>query len=316
MANETTSTTIEEIVNSEWIRPVFQDYAHDWVVASQYALPLSLIGRASATIALPRIQSDMGTVGDGGGGVDTEYDATEGTDLSNTQLDLNEATITSSEYGIMRTVTDTAREDSIDAFALMQAIIRDCARILTTALEDDVCALFGSFSNTSGTTTVNLALADMNDAIASIRNRGIRAPGGLAFVLDEQQGLDLEAALVATGTSWAVYPGTAEAQLRAVPDGNNGLTDGRLLSYKGFPVVATGLTDTANTGADVVGAALVRGDESLNAAFAAIGVVTSREFRAATERNESLRAEEIVCTMRKGTGILLDGAGQGIVTDA
>lgn len=317
MSNETTATTLTEIVNSEWISPAFQDYAHPWSVGTRFALQKDLRGKGSGTVALPRIQSDMGAVSDGGDGVDTEYNAAEGTDLSNTQMDLNEATLTSSEYGVMRTLTDQAREDSIDGFDLLNVIVNDAARILMTALEDDFCALFSSITGSQGTTTADATLRNLSDCISGIRNAGVRAPGGLVGILDDQQALDIEAEAEGTSTDTFVsYENQSAAMMRLVPDANNGLTDGRVFSYKGVDFYQTGLTDTANTGADVVGAVFVRADVAINQAFAAFGVCTSREFTSELERDASLRATEIVCTKRKGVGLIYTPSAQALITDA
>lgn len=316
MANETTSTTLEEVINSEWIRPAFQQYASDWLVAAQFLLRFDLRGKASATVAVPSVVSDMGTVSDGGAGVDTEYNAAEATDLANTQMDLSEATIATAEYGIMRTITDTALEDVVDGMDIMRQIVADSALILATALEDDVCALFAGFANQVGATTVDLTLAVMSSAVVQIRNSGVRAPDGIVFVLDDQAASDYEAALIAGNAAAAVYAGAADRLLAATPTQNNGLANGQIGFFRQYPVYQTGLTDTANAGADVLSAAFVRGDTPGNAPMAALGLAVSREFTVAMERDESARATEVIATQRLGVGELLDVAGVGIVSDA
>lgn len=315
MANETTSSTLEEAINSEWIDPAFQDYASDFTNAQRFCYERDLTGQKTNTWAVPRLVSDMGTVGTSAG-VDTEFDATEATDLSNTALETTESTVSASEYGLMRTITDQAMEDIIDGLALMQLVVQDAARILMTAFEDDVIAQFASFTNTSGATGVDITIANFKDAYASIRNRGVRAAGGLVAVLADNQVTELEAALEASGTSQAVYPGTADGMLRARPSPDNGLNDGLVFSLYGVPVYQTGLDDTANTGADVVGGVWVRGDVPANRPHTALGINVKRRFRAEQERDASLRATEVVTTMRKGVGILRNDAGQGVVTDA
>jgi len=317
MPNESTATTLTEIVNSEWIRPSFQSYAAPWAVGSKFALEVDLRGKGSGTVALPRIQSDMGAVSDGGGGVDTEFDGAEGTDLSNTQMDLNESTVTSSEYGIMRTLTDSAQEDSIDGFQLLSVIANDAARILQTALEDDFCALFGSVTDTQGATGVDATAANLTSCIAAIRNAGVRAPGGLVAVLDDEQVLNLESDFEGTSTTtYAKYDANAATMMRLSPDANNGLTDGKVFEYKGVSVFQTGLTDTANTGADVVGCVFVNAAAPGNESWAAFAMSVSREFTSELQRDASLRATEIVCTQRKGVAIALNAAASALITDA
>src|SRR5688500_8685981 len=99
MANESTTTTINDVYYSAIISPMMMDYAHDWIVATPYLREYSLIGQASAAVDIWSLASDMGTVGGNGAGVDTEFDATQATDLANTALDTNKVTLTASEYG-------------------------------------------------------------------------------------------------------------------------------------------------------------------------------------------------------------------------
>ena len=184
------------------------------------------------------------------------------------------------------------------------------------ALEDDVCALFSGFSTTVGSTGVDLTLANMSDAVVNIRKSGVRAPDGIVFVLDDEQAANYEAALISTNAAAAVYAGAADRLLSASPTANNGLANGHIGFFRQYPVYMTGLTDTVNTAADVSGAAYVRGDTPGNARMAALGLAVSREFTMAMERDESLRATEVIATRRTGVGELLDVAGVNIVTDA
>lgn len=312
-ANAVTGTTITNIVNSEWIQPAFQDYAKDWLVAVQFAKQFNLVGRSTATVAVPSLASQMGTVSSGGSGVDTEFDATDGTDLSNTAMSLTEATITAIEFGVMRTITDVALENAVDGFQLIAAIAGDNARILSTALEDDVCALMGTFSNTVGTTGSAMTLANLDTAITGIAKRGVMAPDGLVGVLDDQQWEDFNTALRATSTSINVHDTSLDRFLAIERDLNNGLTDGRVGRYRNVNLYMTGLTESPNTAADVAGAIFVPATPA-NDLMAAIGVAWARLPKMTTERDESLRATEIVTTQRAGTAELLDVAGVSIIT--
>jgi hypothetical protein len=315
MANESTTTTLNDIVGSEVIDAVGKDYVHDWTVITPLLQPFSLIGQGTSTYQLWRLQSDMGTVGANGDGVDTEFDATEATDLSNTALDTDQIQLTASEYGVMRTLTDNVFEDSISGIDFLNVVVADAARILVTAFEDDCAALLGAFSNTAGSTGVNITLANMTTCIVGIRNRGVRAPDGLCFVLDEQAASDYEDLIVSTNAAAAVYAGSADRFLGLNRDGNNGLTNGMIGEFRGNPVYMTGLTDTANTAADVESACFVPYTPA-NGPMAALGCVTAREFRVEQDRDASLRGTEFVATMRKGCGELYDAAGQTLITDA
>jgi hypothetical protein len=315
MALETTTTTLNDVVYGYIIEPTFLDYAHDWVVATPFFRRYSLIGKPSNVLQVPRFATDMGTVGDGGGGVDGEFDATEGTDLStNTTQDTDNVQFTVAEYGLVRKVTDNVKEDSILG-SDMSMYISDAARILTTAVEDSACALFASLSNSVGVTTSDLTIAQAVSAADGIRERGCRAPNGVTYVLDDQQYNDLRDACIATDTSWASFPQVASTLLDVQKDPINGLGNGRVMSFRGFDVYATGLTDTANTGADVVGACFTHTGPG-NDAFATFAIVDKRPFRIETERDATLRADELVFTTRVAVGEATDASGTKILSDA
>jgi hypothetical protein len=316
MANETTTTTMNDIVYSAVIEAAFLDYAYDWVVSQQFFRRFSLIGKPSAALQIPRLASDMGTVGANGSGVDAEYDATQATDLSaNIALDTDPLTLTAAEYGFKRTITDNVNEDSVAGLDLSTVVISDAARVLMTALEFDCLALNDDLSNVVGTSTVDLTIANMLDAQRGIRERGARAVDGVVYVLDDQQVVDLEAAIIATNAAAAVFALSADRILGVDKTVNNGMGNGHVLNFRGFPVYSTGLGPTANAGADVTGACYTPSTEANNP-HATFGLVEKRMFRVETERDASLRADEIVFTMRTGVGELADFSGTAIITDA
>jgi hypothetical protein len=316
MANETTTTTLNDIVYSAVIEPSFLAYAMDWIVAQQFARRYSLVGKPANALDIPRFATDMGTIGDGGTGVDTEFDATQATDLSaNIALDTDKVTITSSEYAFKRTITDNVFEDSIAGIDLMDAVLADGAQILMTAFEDDMLALLASLSNTVGTSGADLTIAQTLAAQVGIRKRGVRAPDGVVYVLDEQQVDDLEAAMIATSTSTAVFAFANDRLLGIDREANNGMGNGHVFSFRGYPVYSTGLTDTANAGADVVGACFVP-TTSGNDRYATFGWADKRPFRVETQRDASLRADEVVFSMRRGVAEIADTTGTAIITDA
>jgi len=314
MANETTTTTLTELVYGEWISPFIQSYAANYQNPSQFLAKWNPLN-GSATVSVPKWVSDQGDVTDTGTAVDTEFDATEGTDLANSDLETTESGFSIAEYGLMREVTDTVLESAQSAESLLSFIIPDGASILMAAANDDVCALFASFTGQSGATTVNLSVADIDDALYDLAERG--ALGELVGVLDHQQIRDFSDALQATGTSMAVYAGSADRQMGTSFDKNQGRNvEGYCFDYKGVPFYRNGLCDTATAGADVVGGIFVRGDIESQRATAALGQASLREFRVETERNASKRSTEVVMTMRWGCGITHNTMGQEILSDA
>lgn len=314
MAGETTTTTLTELVYGEWISPLIQSYAGNYLNPSQFFLRLDP-QNGSTTVSSPRWVSDQGTVPDDGTGVDTEYNATEATDLSNTDLETLDATFSIAEYGLMREVTDTVLESAQNAAAVLDFIVPDGAAILMAAANDDACALFASFTNSSGSTGVDLSVANVDDVLYDLAERGVQ--GELVGILDNQQMRDFQDALQAASTNIAIYAGSADRQMGTSFDSMQGRNaEGFTLRYKGVDFYRQGLTDTANTAADVVGAVFVRGDIEAQRSTAAIGQGSLREFRVETERNASKRTTELVMTMRWGCGIINDTMGQKVVTDA
>ena len=318
MANETTTTTLNDVLHTEYIEPMFADYAHDHVVATRFLKRYSLIGKTTDKYQVPSFASDMGTVGDNGSGVDTEFDLTSGTDLTtNTALDTNSVTFTPAEYGFMHVVVDDVFEDTIIASELMSMMVSNAARIIQTAIESDVVGLFPGLATAVGSSGVDLTIAQMISAADGIYDRGCRAPDGLVYVLDDEQYTNLRDALIATSTSLASYTNSADSMIGARAAANHGLSgdDTPRLIFKGYPVYSTGLCVTANTGANVVGACFTP-TGARNDPFATFAIVDKRPFRVGTERDESARATEVVFTTRVAVGERVDASGTEITTDA
>ncbi len=297
MAAETTTTTLTELVNSEFIRDQILDYAHDFVVNIPYCAEIDLRGKASGVAAVPQWVKDAAA-----------DIADEVTALTNTALETTEVTITTAEMGILREVTKNALEDSKIGLALLDFIVRDAARLLSLALEDDVVALFSSLATSVGTSGANLTLANMIEAVAQIRKNGVRAPGGLVFGLDDQQADDYDAAVLASTST------TVNNYVQRQPNG--GVDNGMLGTFSGHLVVQSGLNDTANTGANVVGACYVRGDVPANAGYACFGLAISRMPDMDEDKNIALRSRQVAVTARWAPAEIFDLAGCGIITDA
>jgi len=304
MANETNAAAVTEIVNSEWIRPVINQAAKARAVTAQFALEISLIGKGTNQVALPQEISDVqdSTMRDA-------IDATEGADLANTSWETTEATLNTTEYGILRRVTDNADEDNIlGAGGLFNAIVMSGGRDMAVVLEDDMASLLDAFATTVGATTVDLSIANLVQAFASLRDNNMPAEDGVALVLGSQQATDYDAAVAAsTGTQLARYITKGEA--------DNGL-NGQLGTFMTAPVVTTSLSDTANAGADTTGALIIRGDNGRNPESAALAVAVSRNVRVEMDRSAKGRGTDVVITQRKGVSESVDLSGVSVITDA
>lgn len=314
MAGETTLTSLTELVYGEWISPYIQAYA------GQYKNPSQFLARwdpqnGASTVSVPSWDSNQGTPNDDGVSVDAEFNVTEGSDISATELTTSDSTFSISEYGLRRDPTDNTIEDAISAEALISYIAVDGSSNLMAAANDDVCALFASYSNSSGSTGVDLSIANVDDALYALADRGI--VGDLVGIFDNQAARDWLNALQAAGTSMAVYAGSVDRQMATTfaPDqGRN--SAGFIGTYKNVELYRQGMTDTANAAADVVSAIFCRGDVEANRPLASLGQGSRREFRVETQRDASKRTTEVVMTMRWGCGITKNGSGQKLVTDA
>ena len=158
-------------------------------------------------------------------------------------------------------------------------------------------------------------MANFDDALYQLARRG--AKGELVAILDNIQVEDFQNALQAASSNIAVYAGAADRMMNVTADPMQGRNvEGYALTYKGVPIYRQGLTDTANTAADVVGAVFVRGDIPSQRGYATFGQASRRPFRVATQRDESARCTELVFTARWGCGEIFDKTGQKLVTDA
>ena len=315
MANETTTTTANDITYSAVIEPVLMAVAADVAEFMPMAREFNIINRPSNAVDVPRPQTNWGTPPDDGAGVDTEYDATQATSLSNTSWGTDKVTGTATEYGALFEITDNVIEDSVDGIDVLNAVESHMMTALVMAINDDFCALFAGLANSVGTSGVDATVANFLAAQVGIRTRGWKAPDGVVYVIDNQQADDIEAQLISTNAAQAVFASAADRLLGYAPAANQGLTNGMIMSFRNYPVWATGLTDTANAGADVVGACFTPAGPGNNPS-ATFGLVWKRLFRLEFDRDIAKRTTKAVLTARCAPFELTDPSGTKIVTDA
>jgi len=291
MANETTKTTLTELVENEAIADVILEYAHDYAVSAPFMRLADLRGLPTSVASFPRWVLDAGA------------DLTEATDVStNTALETTQASATAAEVGFKRTITDDSLEDTTIGPQIFQFLAMDAGKLLGIMLEDDICALYPSVTASAGTSAANLTIANMVEAQATIRKNKMR--GQLVYILDDQQAEDYQVAQAAATST------TVNSFFSVQSEANSAF----LGSFMNAEVYQTGLCDTANTGANVVGCCFIRGDRSPQAA--AFGMALSRDVRTETERDASLRATEFVATAKWGVAAIADESACKIVTDA
>lgn len=318
MANEITTTSHNDITNASLTAPfiirALSEKPGFWRFAKEFNLTANW---ASPALSIPVENSFWGTPADDGAGVDTEFDATQGTDLGNTTVTTGAVTCTPGEYGVALEVTDNVREDSVSAIDLFGLLEERMLHVISLAMTDDFLALLVSLSNSVGTSGVDLSVAQMIAAQQGLRTRGADADA-LVYILDNQQALDVETGLSAGNAAAAVFALSADRLINYAPTADNGMGSSRqIMTFRNVPVFATGLTDTANAAADVVGAcfcpATNYNDSTGSTTF---GMAWKRLPMLETDRIIIGRSTQLVMTARAGFVEMQNDSGTAIVTDA
>lgn len=316
MANEITTTTLDDLTNATLVEPVIIYALSEQPGLWRLCREFNLIGKPTLAAKIPTETSWWGSADDDGAGVDLEFDGAQATALSNTAVSSGSVTCTPAEYGVAHALTDNVAEDSVPIEFITQQSMR-MLHVLSLAMDDDFIALFASLSNSVGTTTVDLTVAQMIAAQQGLRTRGAVADA-ICYVLDNQQAFDVEAALSGTNAAAAQFALAADRLIGYAPTADNGMgTSRQVMMFRGAPVYTSGLTDTANVGADVVGACFCPSTAHNDAVGSTtFGMAWKRLPRFETQRQAKLRATDLVMTCRAGFVELQDGSGTKIVTDA
>ena len=278
MANETTSSTVSELYTEIVAEALF--------VASEQSIMRPLVKNYAIT----------------GGGKSVEvpiYAAvsaaavSEATDLSNTAINPSSVTITASENGIMTTLTDLARNSA------PRNVAGDIGKLFGEAIakkiDTDLTALFDGFSTAVGAADAALTVAKLFESVANLRNSAVPI-NDVSAVLHPMIAYDLKANLTNTF-----------ANSNANDLANEALRNGFVGRVAGVPIFET--SNLANTG--------TTGDYK-NGVFHrdALGLAMMQDLKIETQRDASLRADEIVATAVYGVGELNDTNGCEIEADS
>jgi hypothetical protein len=278
MANESTSSTLSELYTEIVAEALF--------VASEKSIMRPLVKNYAIS----------------GGGKSVEvpiYAAVsaaavnEATDLSNTAINPSSVTITASENGIMTTLTDLARNSA------PRNVAADIGRLFGEAIakkiDTDLTALFDGFSTAVGAADAALSSALVFQAIANVRNAGV-SMDGVSTVIHPMVAYDLKANLTNTF-----------ANANANDVSNEALRNGFVGRLGGVPIYET--TNIANTGT---------GGDYKQGVFHrdALALAMMQDLKIETQRDASLRADEIVATAVYGVGELNDTYGVEVHSDS
>jgi N4-gp56 family major capsid protein len=282
MSAETTSSTLSELYTEIVAEALF--------VASERSIMRPLVKNYAIT----------------GGGKSVEvpiYAAvsaaavSEAADLSNTAINPTSVTITASENGIMTTLTDLGRN------AAPRNVAADIGKLFGEAIakkiDTDLTALFGGFSNTVGGNTTVMSAALIFNAVAKLRATGVPSDN-LACILHPNVAFDLKSGLSNTFAN----PNAGV--------GNEALRTGFAGQIAGVSIYETSnMADASNNNPGTTGdykGAVFHSD--------ALGLAMMQDLKIETQRDASLRADEIVATAVYGVGELQDSYGCEVEADS
>ena len=271
MANESTSSTLSELYT--------EIVAEAQFVAQEQSIMRNLVRNY--------------TIAGGGKAVEVPiYSAvsaaavSEATDLSNTAINPTSVTITAAEVGVMTTLTDLARNSA------PRNVAADIGRLFGEAVakkqDADLTALFDGFSSAVGDGTAAISAAAIFNAASTLRGNALNL-NDCAVVLHPKIAYDLKANL----TNTFANPNGGDLQ-------NEAMRSGFVGSLAGLRIFETSnISNTGNAG-DYKGGAMHRD---------ALALAEMQGLKIETQRDASLRADEIVATAVYGVGEIHDSYG-------
>ena len=278
MASETTSSTISELYTEIVAEALF--------VASERSLMRGLVKNYAIVGQGLSVEVPIYAVVSAAG-------VSEATDLSNTAINPSSVTITASEIGIMTPLTDLGRN------AASRNVAADIGKLFGEAIakkiDVDLIALFDGFSKIVGGADVAFSAAKLFEATAELRNLGVPTQD-LACVVHPYIAYDLKGAL----TNTFANPNPSDVA-------NEAMSTGFVGRIAGVPVYeSSNISNTGTTG-DYKGA-LFHKD--------AMGLAMMQDIKIETQRDASLRADEIVATAVYGVSELHDTYGVELMNDS
>jgi len=276
MANETNTTTLNDLVPEIIQEAMFQAEERSIMqgLVRTFSVPLG----NGKTVDVPIY------------GASTAVTVAEGTDLANTAISTDVATLTVGEVGLMATVTDMARDISTDD--VIVSVGRLFGEAIARKQDQDLTALFAGFGTALGDGTTAMTAAKIFEAVAKLKALGLD-PSGIACVLNPEIAYDLNSSM--TNTFAGLASDTA----------NEAMRQGYVGTLSGIPVYET--ANVISTAGDSVGGVFHKD---------ALGLASLRGISIEPQRDASLRATELVGTAVYGVGELRDTYGIGMNFDS
>jgi hypothetical protein len=279
MANETTSTTLSELYTEIIQEAIFT--FQETSVMKPLVTTYSITGQGKQ-VAIPVYPAISAAA------------VAEGTDLSNTAINPDEATILASEVGIMTTLTDLARDSS------SRNVASDIGKLFGEAIakkvDTDLVALFASFSTDVGAASTELTADLLFKAQATLRSLNVPAP--YYGVFNPKAIFNLKKTLTNAGYT------TSSSAISEI--GNEALRNGYVGRIAGIDVF-----ENANISIDAY-------DDSIGGVFhpVSLGLAMKADFKIETQRDASLRGTEIVATVTYGKGVVKSDYGVKLTSDS
>ena len=285
--NPSTTTTYNDTVYSAIIADMVLDALMAAVVTPPLLRNFDLSNQPSKAVDVPKADKF------------TAAALTEGTEVANTALTTSKVTGTAAEVGIMATITDVLEVS--DIAAAHGARLKQLGRSIADKVDTDITALFASFSNTVGTTTVDLTLANILSAIYTLE--AANAPKPYVGCFHPVQISDMRTALETNANSPFQSQGIQAGTNELGPAGN-----GYAGSWFGIPLYFSTNVPTANAAADRAG-----GIFSVNYA---LGMVEKWASKLVPMYWPPIRGWVLVATANYGVFEIEGTAGVAVITDA
>jgi len=303
VANEILYSSIGDLTVAELLHKELQLLLHDPTDLRSTMTEVSFTPSGSTALKIGQIKPDDVMTAPG-----------EDTDPGNTALTDDSYLLTIAQYRLIRAVSDLAQvvgiDGTVDIAKLASLMKMSADRTLMTILT----SLFASLSNTVGTTTVNLDVDDIYDAMFQLTASLAQPP--FNCVLYPVQFTDFQGSLRGE-TGATQFTGPTNDMLALKGTGFKG-------SWNGVDFWADNSVPTANAGADSAGAMYSQACFAYTEAdiVAALGQHTMRfeapdglKILVEEERDGRKGRTDLIGHYYPAVSEALDGAGVAILTD-
>jgi len=278
MANESTTSTLQHLIS-----PIVQEAMF---VASETAIMPGLVknftvpANAGTTLQVPLY------------GTETAIDRLEAEDLPNTAISTSVANITLTEAGIMTTLTDMARNHSVSN------VVADLGKLFGEAIakrhDQALTSLFTDFTEVgAGAQGKEITVENLFQAYATLKSLAV--PGPYYGVFHPKAIYNVKKSL----TNSFVNPTNNLAVT------NQAMSEGYIGRIAGIDIYETSNFASFSDG------------QVVNGVFSrdALGLAVAEGLKIETQRDASLRADEVVASTRYGVQVLHSTYGVKLLGD-